>query len=162
MKEQDLYWLAGLLEGEAYFTYNGTARIDLQMTDKDIVERAAILLHGVNIVERISNNPKHKNVYRCVLNGEKAVDIMKQILPIMGKRRQARIQQIIERQTGRTNTWSNKRKLDDTLIAMVKSMHNNGIGANVIALHMSGITNTYISRFNISDILRGVTGANVE
>lgn len=47
MELKDLYWLAGLLEGEGCFTYSGsTPMVQLQMTDKDVVERASLLLKG--------------------------------------------------------------------------------------------------------------------
>jgi len=55
MDEQDLYWLAGLLEGEGSFLKPAPCepkhpRVALCMTDFDIVMRAANLF-GVNYAE---------------------------------------------------------------------------------------------------------------
>ena len=59
MKETDLTWLAGLLEGEGSFlkappSDPNCPRISLEMTDKDVVERAALLMQG----KAVKVNPK--------------------------------------------------------------------------------------------------------
>lgn len=162
MKEQDLYWLAGLLEGEGYFTYSKSATISLQMTDRDIVERVSNLFGGKSIIETKARAKQNKDSYHCRIHGQAAVDLMEQLLPLMGNRRQDKIREVLARHANRTNTWSNKRKLTDDQIRLVKEMHRDGINVGTIALHLSGITNTFINRYNISDILRGITGANVE
>lgn len=47
MRQIDIIWLAGLLEGEGCFNVrpekNGQARVSIEMTDKDIVERVSRL-----------------------------------------------------------------------------------------------------------------------
>ena len=54
MDSKDLYWLAGLLEGEGCFSSHrksGYPSIVLQSSDKDIVKRAALLCGGRPITE---------------------------------------------------------------------------------------------------------------
>ncbi len=55
MKQHEVIWLAGLLEGEGCFNVrkdkNMQPRVSIEMTDKDIIERAAKLF-GSNISTR--------------------------------------------------------------------------------------------------------------
>lgn len=57
MKHQDVIWLAGLLEGEGCFNIrpekNNQVRVSIEMTDRDIIKRAARLM-GSNISSRAS------------------------------------------------------------------------------------------------------------
>lgn len=104
----DLHWLAGLLEGEGYFGDHagGKAgrryiRISLKMTDKDVVERAAALL-GTK-VHRYSwsadRNPKHSVAWVTqVGQQDRAAGWMMTLYPLMGARRRARIE-------GLLNAW---------------------------------------------------------
>jgi hypothetical protein len=119
MKNTDLAWLAGLLEGEGCFrcdTRKYTLKsgekksylepvIHLQMTDLDVMERAASLL-GTTLRTYQDNKGNRKLLYRTSLNGKKrAIPMMRQLLPLMGQRRQERIAQVILQTNGR-NTYS--------------------------------------------------------
>ncbi len=108
---ENIYWLAGLLEGEGCFithvitknTRNGKFdykqfQFKLQMNDRDIVERAAAL---------IGSNPTiHKREYRfhynkkpgyeIHINGSLAIQWMMTIYTLMGIRRREKIREIIE------------------------------------------------------------------
>jgi hypothetical protein len=48
MDRDDLMWLAGLCEGEAYFgaRSSGLPRMSIEATDRDVVGRAAMLMDG--------------------------------------------------------------------------------------------------------------------
>lgn len=96
----DLYWLAGLLEGEGSFlsvpTRQGahrykTPRIQLCMTDRDVVERAARILnapvHGPYADHRPNCKPRHQ---LCVGN-RRAASWMMTLYCLLGERRQAAI-----------------------------------------------------------------------
>lgn len=97
MKTADLHWLAGLLEGEGcfYISPKGQARICLNMTDVDVVARAAGLLkadlkpHGRQI------RPHHKKLWCCMVYSKRAIGWMMTLLPMMGSRRSAKIREII-------------------------------------------------------------------
>lgn len=95
MGDRDLYWLAGLLEGEGAFDLHRGRypRIRLGMTDRDIVGRAATLLGGK---VRLSLKPRpNKATWHVEVSGAKAVEIMTAILPHMGSRRSAKIAEIL-------------------------------------------------------------------
>lgn len=104
MNTKDIYWLAGLLEGEGCFglsgSKGGSARISLNMTDKDIVERAASLLGAeVKVVKRY---PNRKQVYRIEIFSSKAVAWMMTLYSLMGVRRKETIEKSI-------SFWKNQR-----------------------------------------------------
>ena len=110
-----LAWLAGLLEGEGSFqTYSrvtkhvkkdGTLgvyrssypRIQVQMTDKDVVEKVAALFN------RACCGPYKregaKDVYAAQVNGKDALALMQQLLPLMGKRRSLKMREVIDAYT---------------------------------------------------------------
>jgi hypothetical protein len=91
----DLYWLAGLLEGEGSFIAGPpsaprTPALVLTMADRDIVDRAAELLDCA-----VSMIPARRNGWRdayCVrVRGPRAVEWMRRLRPLMGHRRQTQI-----------------------------------------------------------------------
>jgi hypothetical protein len=92
----DFYWLIGLLEGEGSFTRSPPSApnrpsISLQMTDEDVVLRAAILLK-TTYYTFTPKNRKHKVSYLLHVRGAKAVFLMGKFQPHMSKRRQNQIQ----------------------------------------------------------------------
>jgi hypothetical protein len=101
LQEMDRFWLAGLLEGEGSFLKGppckpNLPRISLQMTDQDITEKAASLL-GVSSVKGCKPKKEHhKQCYAVVVRGAKAVEIMKELFPLMGERRKKQITAAIE------------------------------------------------------------------
>ena len=100
----DFAWLVGLLEGEGCFTLNGSWNnkqpcILLQMTDKDIVDKASRILGGNGFVfgrERKGDTYGKKIMYRYAISSTLAIFWMKSLLPHMGERRQKQIKYIIE------------------------------------------------------------------
>src|SRR5437762_8461139 len=114
MKNKDILWLAGLLEGEAGFSTKvckdkrraknkiyvyETPNIQLHLTDKDIVKRASKLflspLHGP--YEPHGSFVAKKQVYATNITGSKAAGIMMTIYELLGKRRQSQIRKIINK-----------------------------------------------------------------
>lgn len=98
---KDLHYLAGLLEGEGNFIWHqtkrdrGRVRIQLGMTDKDVLDRVALIMqskvtgpYGPYTTQKIPYWYTH-----C--SGEKAVSIMKQLLPLMGSRRSNKIKALL-------------------------------------------------------------------
>lgn len=97
MKEENLHWLVGLLEGEGSFMRGSPSspnspRIAVQMTDEDVVARAAALL-GVGYTKNGADprNPNWKLTFSAKVRGARAVDLMLQLQPYMGARRYAQI-----------------------------------------------------------------------
>lgn len=96
MLEQQLYWLAGLLEGEGSFckpppSSPNSPFVALEMTDEDVVAKVANLLE---ISYRQTKNRKPgiwKRSFFLQLRGKRAVVLMKELYPLMGLRRKAQI-----------------------------------------------------------------------
>ncbi|WP_336628463.1 MULTISPECIES: hypothetical protein [unclassified Microbacterium] len=86
-----LIWLAGLLEGEGAFDLHRQRypRIRLQMTDRDVVDRAAQLM-GTSVRASLKRPPA-STTWNAEVSGERAATLMAQLLPYMGARRSRRI-----------------------------------------------------------------------
>lgn len=105
--EADFAWLAGLLEGEGCFTnsfQNGnkeaTPRIQLTMTDEDVVERAANLL-GTKVTSTNWRTKGDKAVFRTSLARQDDLKIiLTKIYPYMGQRRKEKIDVLLETMGG--------------------------------------------------------------
>jgi hypothetical protein len=103
LKTSDIFWLAGLLEGEGCFGLSGAGgsiRISLNMTDLDIVERAANLLGGQ--VKKRKLSPNRKQVYSTEIFSNRAAAWMMTLFPIMGDRRKDKIEESL-------NYWKQQR-----------------------------------------------------
>ncbi len=97
----DLYWLAGLWEGEGCFGFHcgsgnrsGYPYATLKMTDKDVIDKVGSLLHKSTTVHK----PKdlgHQIQYGVCLCSRKAIGLAMTLFPLLGKRRRARIKEII-------------------------------------------------------------------
>lgn len=105
--DNELYWLAGLLEGEGSFqcgsySKNLNLRVSLQMTDEDVVLRALVLIQRItgrqySIYEY---SPKREGrrcltAYRVTVYGKDAIKVMKKVVRLMGQRRRKRIWQLL-------------------------------------------------------------------
>lgn len=90
----DVVWLAGLLEGEGSFDLQRGRypRVRLAMTDRDVVGRAATLF-GSSI--RLTLRVPHKPTWHAEIQGERAVEVMRAVLPFMGARRSQRIAEVL-------------------------------------------------------------------
>lgn len=93
---RDLYWLAGLLEGEGCFCYQCSPGIKLGMTDKDVVERVAKLF-GRHTRGPYKYKANKKPVYYTEVWGAEAISLMEKVFPHMGHRRAMKINEIWER-----------------------------------------------------------------
>lgn len=91
MSLADLLWLSGLLEGEGAFDLHRDRypRIRLQMTDRDVVARAAALM-DTNVRASLKRPPA-STTWNAEVSGEKAATLMAALLPYMGARRSRRI-----------------------------------------------------------------------
>lgn len=104
IETKDIYWLAGLLEGEASFSSGGKSpRIAVAMYDADVIERVSGILRPTQY--RINGNTvrltKHRSDRRARLSvvtiaGGRAAGWMMTLYPLMGKRRRARIRELLE------------------------------------------------------------------
>jgi hypothetical protein len=99
--ERALCWLAGLLEGEGYFGIikNWVAercyrypRLGVTMTDPDVIERVAKVLDANVYNLKPQGTGAKLPQYRISISGSRAVLWMKQLYPLMGRRRRAQIE----------------------------------------------------------------------
>ena len=95
----DIHWLAGLIEGEGSFMFGkGSTSIMIQMTDRDVLVRAAKIL-GCKVRDghyRPKGKSTYKTVFACGVFGMRAFGWMMTLYSLMGERRQAKIRSIIE------------------------------------------------------------------
>lgn len=102
---KEIYWLAGLLDGEGCFSETAGARlltgrgptslVQLTMTDRDTVQRAAHLLGYPGQLKLIHKKPPRKVQWAFRLVGRRAVGTMMTIYSLMSDRRQARIRELL-------------------------------------------------------------------
>lgn len=98
---QESSYLAGLLEGEGTFTARDQRarkqlRVKLEMTDLDVVERAAQIMPAGKICKRDrANRMNCQTVYEVCWTSQKAENVMRRILPYMGERRKAKIDECL-------------------------------------------------------------------
>ena len=100
MTDQELGWLAGVLEGEGCFTTTGKRRpyvaVYFVSTDKDVTERVAGLMDCSKVQTlKHTSDVSRKPQYRCVVQGKKARAVMESVLPLMGQRRSERINELL-------------------------------------------------------------------
>lgn len=98
MKTQlkDIYWLAGLLEGEGCFGLLafGQPRIQLTMTDRDVIDRVAMIA-GPAVKGPYRQSGNRQEVFAVTITGRKAAGWMMSIYPLMGQRRQSKIREAL-------------------------------------------------------------------
>lgn len=98
MTKSELYYVAGLLEGEGCFTPDRNRRqnavypvIQVTSTDLDVLETLRSTcggrIGGPNKVRKATHRP----TYVWVLRGPDAVSLMRKVYPLMHERRQAQI-----------------------------------------------------------------------
>ena len=114
MEHDDILWLAGLLEGEGWFGVMnapwqregagvgyGIAAISLNMKDRDVVWRAAVLMGATRIVEVNPKKSHWSTTYQIKIVGQKATRVMMALLPHMGERRSIQIKDAIDHEAGK-------------------------------------------------------------
>ena len=97
---KDIYWLAGLLEGDGSFSNsNGSPHIQLSMADVDVVKRAQRALRAKRV--RSYSRQRHDgrtgptHWHETRITGTRAAGWMMTLYPLMGQRRQARIRELL-------------------------------------------------------------------
>lgn len=94
----DIYWLAGLFDGEASFYWSPSSRscqIQLAMTDEDIIQKVCKLLNHPKYYLKKKQKEHHKQCYSIHMCGKEAIGLMMTLYTLMSKRRQATFEYII-------------------------------------------------------------------
>jgi len=104
--EQEIIWLAGLLEGEGCFymdkqlsrsgsgEYTRTPKISVGMVDEDVIVHVARLF-GTKVYAAKPYR-EGKRMYTATTSGVKAAWLMRAILPWMGARRSEKISEVLK------------------------------------------------------------------
>ena len=100
---RDIRWLAGWLEGEGCFQMRRFGNrtpipiIAANSTDEDVVKRASKILGGKGKTYFVKVTHKmHKPAWTKVVSSTLAVSWMMTLYSLMGKRRQAKIKEILD------------------------------------------------------------------
>ena len=109
IKTTDIYWIAGLLEGEGCFQSSRkefcSPTITLLMSDADTVQRAHDILKSEGSKRSIllynDRRPNRKPFAICKIGGRHAAGWMMTLYPLMGQRRQRRIRELLTAWTNR-------------------------------------------------------------
>ena len=99
-KEQKLIFLAGVFEGEGSFGFwgkdnknNRYFRIQVRMTDEDIVVRFVDFFKLGYVNSHIPKKDHLKKSWKWTVAGDRAMDVMLQMAPFLGIRRQEKFNQ---------------------------------------------------------------------
>lgn len=99
MNMNDVHWLAGLMEGEAWFgaappSQPNVPYLRVAMADKEVIDRLHELLGGTLKVwpKRAAH---HQDQWAVELRAGDAIAVMKMMRPLMSSRRQAAIDKAI-------------------------------------------------------------------
>uniref|UniRef100_A0A6M3J0I0 Homing endonuclease n=1 Tax=viral metagenome TaxID=1070528 RepID=A0A6M3J0I0_9ZZZZ len=97
LRIEDLYWIAGFLEGEGTFCRcGGTIQISASQVQKEPVEKLYKLLGGfLAHIERKNVSPKWNNYWRWGAYGETAELCMKAIFSLMSTKRKNKISEVL-------------------------------------------------------------------
>lgn len=105
MNESEVAWLAGIYEGEGScaITTGRAIRVEIVMTDEDIVQRVQALTGFGSVRTLPQRNEKYKTAYIWSIGSIEAVMFLQSILPWLGERRAARAEKAID-------NWTNNKK----------------------------------------------------
>lgn len=137
MTDADLYWLAGLLEGEGSFVAGppsnpGCPQVCLQMVDEDVVARIAKLF-AKKYWRCVPKNVRHSPTYKTYLRGLRAVELMHTLRPLMGRRRQGQIDVAIASHRTDPTHWRYRERIPG---AAVIKLRKRGWSYRKIAAHL--------------------------
>jgi len=139
VQETELYWLAGLLEGEGSFCCGPPSKpnspyICVEMCDEDVVSRIARLF-GMAYHPIKPRKSNHKISYGTRLTGSKAMSLMKSLRSMMSVRRQDQIDRALRSfdPTRLQRRWLHNQKMDGTMIVQAKQRIDAGESLRSVA-----------------------------
>ena len=103
-KLHEITWVAGILEGEGYFCFDGGPKIQLEMTDLDTIEKYKRVTKTTKRIYFIkSHNENHNDKYAIHLCGIEGIQWMMTIYSLMSSRRKEAIRKVIGQWHGMRN-----------------------------------------------------------
>lgn len=154
-----MYWLAGIIEGEATFFYDRSPKrskypivITISMTDRDIIKRIAVIFNTALIKDDYAHrkNSRYKVMYKTRKCGFRALRLMQMIYPIMGERRKERFEYLFRKcgldiNIKLLNKFRGNCKLTWEQIDKIRKRFQNGESPYKIA-HDYPVTGSHISK----------------
>ena len=102
----DIAWLAGLVEGEGCFKNNGsTPSIVVQMTDQDVIQKIANLFNTKIMGPYGPYAAQKQPTYIAQYSGKAAVGWMMTLYNLLGERRKAKIEELL-------NQWKKRQTVN--------------------------------------------------
>lgn len=139
MRDADKFWLAGLLEGEGWFgkavpSAPNRPIVEVKMTDKDTIERAANIMGGPALVacKRLRH---HRPIWVTRVTGKQAVELMQILRPEMSRRRQQAIDEAIQTfdPTILVRSYFARSKIDERQAAELQKLIDKGLSVSEAA-----------------------------
>jgi hypothetical protein len=100
MNIMELYWVAGILDGEGSFystkSHPWYPRIALGMTDLDTIEKAKKILKVIGVTTHQTFLDSSKTIYKFTVTGDLAAQWMMTLYTLMSKRRQEKIKDLLK------------------------------------------------------------------
>lgn len=102
----EIAWLAGIYEGEGScaITSGRAIRVEIVMTDQDVMERIQRLTGLGSVRSLPQRDEKYKRVYRWSVGSLDAVEFLNAVMPWLGQRRAERAEKAV------ANWTANKRQ----------------------------------------------------
>lgn len=151
ISKEEIAWLAGLLEGEACFGYQNPKEkrwpeVRIEMTDKDIIERAQSLTGGTMRMAK-KYKPHHKQSWVLDIRRVELVKpVLKSIRPFMSLRRG----QVIDRQLSVINLTKSQKYIEEKSAKNIKKLYKTGqYTMDKLALMFNS------TKGNVNNIIRG-------
>ncbi|HEV7845466.1 MAG TPA: hypothetical protein VGO83_04380 [Thermoleophilaceae bacterium] len=124
MADEDLHWLAGLLEGEGSFLAGPPSEprspaVQVAMVDRDVIERAGGLL-GVTVCALPSRREGWRDAFSVRVRGARAVHWMERLRPLMGARRQQQIDLAIASYAPDPRRLLHQKRAQDALLMLAE------------------------------------------
>lgn len=141
MLMKNVYYIAGLLEGEGCFgIYNNCPSITICMTDKDTIELAKniIDIKDNNTIKYTVRELPRKPMYSLNVSGNVAIQWMMTLYSLMSSRRKSKIREIL-------NAWKNhnlKIQIDKDIL-LIRDLMRAGLTereANLKLKEIKGLT----------------------
>lgn len=131
-KDQELAWVAGILEGEGSFVFNGKyIRVSASMTDLDVLQKVQIILGGNLIKNKAYEGWKQS--WTWYINTNAAVECMKKVLPFLCTRRTEQVVKALSLWNQKQNALKAKRDSLDERNKAVCEMRRLGLSNNEVA-----------------------------
>lgn len=102
LTHKELYWLAGLLEGDGSFEWArekgatiSKPRLTLKMTNEEVVRKVAKMLGYQCSEKEYPERPNWNKAFLVRLKGTKTAALMRTLAPLLGERRQQQIRKLL-------------------------------------------------------------------